>query len=62
MVTLTRLLFSLWQLWVVLKADAYRLPDPDQNRLPVKLDRATITGIIDGSVESFLGVPYAQPP
>ncbi|RPD69832.1 carotenoid ester lipase precursor [Lentinus tigrinus ALCF2SS1-7] len=28
----------------------------------VRLDHATVTGIRNGTVESFLGIPYAQPP
>ncbi|TFK88169.1 carotenoid ester lipase precursor [Polyporus arcularius HHB13444] len=28
----------------------------------VQLDRATVVGTVNGSVESFLGIPYAQPP
>ncbi len=28
----------------------------------VQLDKATVVGISAGSIESFLGIPYAQPP
>jgi len=30
--------------------------------LPVRLDGATVNGKTSGSVQEFLGIPFAQPP
>ena len=32
------------------------------NAPSVRLDHATVTGVRNGSLEYFLGIPYAQPP
>ncbi|KAI0699616.1 alpha beta-hydrolase [Cerioporus squamosus] len=52
-------LFSLLQFWALSKPpgvqDAHRAPS-------VRLDEATVTGIRNGLLEYFLGIPYAQPP
>ena len=58
MVYLTRVLFLLSQLQLlpIVVAVAYQ-PAPS-----IRLDHATVTGVRTGSVESFLGIPYAQPP
>ncbi|TFK87023.1 carotenoid ester lipase precursor [Polyporus arcularius HHB13444] len=45
----------LMQAW--LAAEAGALPTTQ-----VQLDNATVVGISAGSIESFLGIPYAQPP
>ncbi|KAI0741844.1 carotenoid ester lipase precursor [Daedaleopsis nitida] len=34
----------------------------DRGDHSVQVDGATVTGTVNGSVESFLGIPYAQPP
>ena len=52
-------LTPLWGLLLQLPlvANGAAIQDPT-----VRLDHATVFGIGDGSVERFLGIPYAQPP
>ncbi|RPD58759.1 carotenoid ester lipase precursor [Lentinus tigrinus ALCF2SS1-7] len=50
--------FPLLQLWFGSGARAYAT----KGGTTVKLDRATVVGTVSGSVESFLAIPYAQPP
>ncbi|RPD68932.1 carotenoid ester lipase precursor [Lentinus tigrinus ALCF2SS1-7] len=51
-------LLSLLQLW-----NGWRqTPVPNSNIATLQLDGATLTGVRNGSLEYFLGVPYAQPP
>ena len=52
-------LTSLWGLLLQLPLVANAAANQDPT---VPLDHATVTGIRDGSVEHFLGIPYAQPP
>ncbi|KAI0689210.1 alpha beta-hydrolase [Cerioporus squamosus] len=58
---LNRILFVFWQLWVILAAVIAQYYS-DHARPSVTLDQASVTGITDGLVESFLGIPYAEPP
>ena len=46
-------------LWTGWKQSA--IPDAD-NGPSVRLDNATVTSVRNGSLEYFLGVPYAHPP
>ncbi|RPD58717.1 alpha beta-hydrolase [Lentinus tigrinus ALCF2SS1-7] len=57
---LTNLLLSLLQL----RAAPDRLPrkDAPQAGPTAQLDHATVVGVRNGSLESFLGIPYAEPP
>ncbi|RPD58750.1 carotenoid ester lipase precursor [Lentinus tigrinus ALCF2SS1-7] len=54
----TTIILPLLQAWLVSGAGAV-LTD---TTLSVQLDQATVIGTSSGPVESFLGIPYAQPP
>ena len=48
----------LLQAWLVARAGAL----PSDTGPSVRLDKATVVGTAGGPVESFLGIPFAQPP
>lgn len=52
------MILSIFLLWLGLGARARST----KGGASVRLDQATVTGTVNGSVESFLGIPYAHPP
>ncbi len=59
MVLFANILFSLLQSWTARKSVALQAHEAVPT---VQLGHATVVGVRNGSLESFLGIPYAQPP
>ena len=53
-------LSTLLQCWLVFGATMTVKPRTESPS--VKLDKATVVGTTTGTVESYLGIPYAKPP
>ncbi|RPD58744.1 carotenoid ester lipase precursor [Lentinus tigrinus ALCF2SS1-7] len=60
MISFTNLLLSLLQLRTITALVTRR--DALRTSPTVHLDHATVVGVRNGSLESFLGIPYAEPP
>ena len=59
MLLTTFFLSALLQSWLVSGASVVL---PRASNPTVTLSKATVVGTVNGSVESYLGIPFAQPP
>ncbi len=52
----------MWALFMGLLLSSLHFSFASDVRPQVQLDGATLIGTVIGSVENFLGIPYAEPP